>query len=128
MVDSSALVAIMRLEADAEELAKLIVAAGEASISAANLVETMLVLDGRTGDSNRDALTRLMAELGIEVAPIDQTIAWLAHDGFRRFGRGRHPASLNFGNCFAYALARYRDAPLLFTGEDFRRTDVRIAR
>lgn len=123
VVDSSALVAIVLGEPEAEEfLAK--VQRSFALLSAANLVEAALVVESRQGpDAARD-LGLLVDGAIDEVVPVDRDLGEAAVAGWRRFGRGRHPAGLNFGDCFSYALARLRSAPLLFKGNDFSQTDI----
>ncbi|WP_229116638.1 type II toxin-antitoxin system VapC family toxin [Parenemella sanctibonifatiensis] len=122
-VDSSALVAVVLGEPEAEQM----LAALEASAGifcAANLVEAAIVVESRQGlDAARDL--QLLIEGAIEeIVPVDADLADGAVRAWRRFGKGRHPAGLNFGDCFAYALAQQRGLPLLFKGDDFRRTDV----
>ena len=127
VVDSSALVAISLLEAEAVAFSALIRSSSEPCISAANVLETLMVLDGRTGADNRPELRSMIELLDLRIEPVTTRQVWLAHDAFRRFGRGFHPARLNYGDCFAYALARELEMPLLFKGGDFPLTDVRPA-
>ena len=127
-VDSSALIAVLLGEPEAELIeAELYASRTEAAISAANLLETMMVVDVRNPSSGVTELRTVMSVYGIVVAPVTQTLAEDAFRAFKRFGKGNHPAGLNFGDCFAYALARQLDAPLLFKGADFMQTDVRSA-
>jgi len=124
-VDSSALVAILRLEPDAKALLGALVAARGRVMSALNMLETSLVLAGREGDGSVFApLDEFMAEAGIVIVPFDTEQAGQARAAFLRYGKGRHPAALNFGDCAAYALARSRGLPLLYKGDDFTRTDI----
>ncbi|WKW51630.1 type II toxin-antitoxin system VapC family toxin [Rhodomicrobium lacus] len=124
-VDSSALVAILRLESDAKALLGALVAARGRVMSALNVLETSLVLAGREGDGSVFApLDAFIAEAGIVIVPFDAEQAGLARAAFLHYGKGRHPAALNFGDCAAYALARSRGVPLLYKGADFARTDV----
>lgn len=127
VVDTSVIVALFRLEKDAETLGTIIAAAEHPRISAASVVETLIVLDNRTGVDNSSRLRNMLYELGIEIEPVNVAQMWIAADAYRRFGKGNHAARLNFGDCFAYALAKSLDLPLLFKGEDFRRTDIRPA-
>jgi ribonuclease VapC len=127
VVDTSAIVAILLGEPDADRFARAIAAAPVRLLSAVNRVELSLVIEGRKGDAGRRALDAFLAEAAIVVADIGAEQATLAIEAFRRFGRSRHPAGLNIGDCFAYALARATDEPLLFKGQDFARTDVRAA-
>jgi ribonuclease VapC len=128
VVDSSALVAILRREAEADHFLQVIVAADGCLLSSVSLLETSMVLAGRTGDATSwaefDALT---ARATIEVVAQDAKLAEAARDAFLRYGRGRHPAGLNLGDCASYALAKVRDLPLLFKGNDFPKTDLMAA-
>jgi len=127
IVDTSALVSILDQEAEAERLARAIAAASERMLSAANLVETGIVMQVRRGDDADRDLDLLLAKLKIDIIPVSGKLANLARKAFQHYGRGRHPAKLNFGDCFAYALAKDSSAPLLFKGKDFSQTDIMIA-
>jgi ribonuclease VapC len=127
IVDTSALVSILDQEAEAERLARAIAAASERMLSAANLVETGIVMQVRRGDEADRDLDLLLAKLKIDIIPVSGKQANLARRAFQHYGRGRHPAKLNFGDCFAYALAKDSSAPLLFKGNDFSQTDIMIA-
>jgi len=127
VVDSSALVAIFLLEPDAPALTRTIATASRAHISAANLVETLIVLTSKTRRDVRGDVSDLLGRSEVEVSPVTAAQAWLAGEAFRRFGKGRHPAALNLGDCFAYALAKDMDLPLLFKGDDLAKTDIRPA-
>jgi len=127
IVDTSALVSILDQEAEAERLARAIAAASERMLSAANLVETGIVMQVRRGDEADRDLDLLLAKLKIDIIPVSGKQANLARRAFQHYGRGRHPAKLNFGDCFAYALAKDSSAPLLFKGKDFSQTDIMIA-
>ncbi|MGD9508960.1 MAG: type II toxin-antitoxin system VapC family toxin [Geminicoccaceae bacterium] len=124
VVDSSAIVAVFLDEPEAGAMTDLLRVADEARMSAANLAECHIVLDNRTGDDNGELLRAMLFEFGIAIEPVTAGDAWLAAHAYRRFGRGHHRAKLNYGDCFAYALARSLDAPLLFKGDDFRHTDI----
>jgi ribonuclease VapC len=126
-VDTSALVAIFLDEAEGELYSDLIRAADEPCVSTATVAETLIVLDNRTRDDNSELLRNMLFELGLVIEAVTLTDAWIAGDAYRRFGKGRHRARLNYGDCFAYALAKSLDLPLLFKGADFRHTDVRPA-
>jgi ribonuclease VapC len=93
-------------------------------LSAANLLEASMVIESRKGDAGGHELDLLLYRARIEVVAVDQDQAEIARLAWRRFGKGRHPAGLNYGDCFAYALAKSRRAPLLFTGTDFTQTDI----
>jgi ribonuclease VapC len=124
VVDSSAVVAILRQEPDAERFALALARAPDRWMSAVSLVEAALVIEGRFGERGGRELDALLARSRIEFVAFDDRQAMLARDAFRRFGRGRHPAGLNFGDCLAYALAKHLGEPLLFKGDDFARTDI----
>ncbi len=127
VLDTSAIVAILLGEPDADRFATAIAGASVRLLSAVNRVELSLVIEGRKGEAGRRALEAFLAEAGIVVADVGAEQSALAIEAFRRFGRGRHPAGLNIGDCFAYALARATDEPLLFKADDFARTDVTAA-
>jgi ribonuclease VapC len=124
VVDTSALVAILLEEPEAAAFARAIEAASVPLISAVSRVELSMVIEARKGDDGRAAVERLMREGAFEVAAVNARQADLAIEAFRRFGKGRHPAGLNIGDCFAYALARWLEEPLLFKGDDFTQTDI----
>ena len=121
VVDTSAVVAILLKEDDADYFAHAIAADSAPAMSAATLVELNAVLLRRRGPDALDIVGRFIAAAGIEMAAFSEAQAIIASEAYQRF------AALNFGDCFAYALARERDAPLLFKGDDFRKTDIRIA-
>jgi ribonuclease VapC len=127
IVDTSAIMALLLKEPEASAFGAALAEQPRAAISAATLVELCVVAEGRAGAAVWTEVEALLAGVGVEVAPFTAGQAALAREGWRRFGKGRHPAGLNFGDCFAYALARERGEPLLFKGEDFARTDVRRA-
>ena len=124
VIDTSAVVAVLFNEPDAEIFERAIADAESACISAATALECSLVIEGRHGPAGAGKLDLLLAEQGIEIVPFDEEQIAFARAAFRRFGRGRHPAGLNFGDCFAYALAKARALPLLFKGADFSQTDI----
>jgi ribonuclease VapC len=127
IVDSSALVAILLKEQEALRLTTAIVASPACRLPASCLLEaSMLILARRGEDAVRD-LDLYLARSKIEVAAFTESQAFLARDAFRRFGKGRHPAKLNFGDCMAYALAKETGEELLFKGTDFGQTDVAVA-
>ena len=127
VVDTSAIIAILMREEGWRDLIWTILGVPTACLSAATLVEAGIVVEGRSGPPGADRLDRLLEELGLEVVAVTAEQATLARLAFRRFGKGRHPAALNFGDCFAYALAKSRGEPLLFRGDDFARTDIEPA-
>jgi ribonuclease VapC len=124
ILDTSALVAVLRREPDKDRLIDRLLAAADVRISAGTLIETRIVAERDGGGQELLELTEL---LGVEVVAVDARQGELASEGFRRFGKGRHAAGLNFGDLFAYALARALDEPLLFKGDDFAQTDVKAA-
>ena len=124
IIDSSVVLAILRDEPERATFVAAINDAEERNLSAASLVECSVVLDSRYGAVSITALDHFIAEAGIDIIPVDANQARLARLGFRRFGRGRHPARLNFGDCFSYALSRALEQPLLFKGRGFVQTDV----
>lgn len=125
VVDTSAVVALLKNEPGWETLATRLHAAPSRVLSVASWVELSLVVAGRRGDEAAlELLDRFLQTAAIELRPVDEPQARLARAAFLRFGKGRHPAGLNFGDCFSYALARTLDAPLLFVGDDFSQTDV----
>lgn len=127
IVDSSAVIAILFDEPEAQTFASAIGNADTVVIGAPTLVETAIVAEGRAGVAMGIRLDRLLLELEAEIVPFTAEHAAIARDAWRRFGKGRHPAGLNLGDCFSYALARSRNEPLLFKGSDFPQTDVKAA-
>jgi ribonuclease VapC len=93
----------------------------------ANFLEASILIESRRGIAKRDLFDTFIDQSGIRLEPVTRAQALIARDAYRRFGRGNHPAGLNFGDCFAYALAKERNLPLLFKGDDFARTDLRPA-
>lgn len=124
VIDTSAIIAILLGEPEAPELARAIEDGSPRLLSAANLLETSMVIEARKGDAAGRELDLLVYRAGIDVVPVDQEQAEIARVAWRRYGKGRHPASLNFGDCFAYALAKTTGLPLLFKGDDFNQTDI----
>jgi ribonuclease VapC len=127
VVDTSALAAILFREAERPVFRSLIAASEPRLLSAASLVETSIVMEAKLGSRGAVLLDALLRGLGLEVVALDRDQAEIARSAFRSFGRGRHPAGLNFGDCFSYALAKATGEPLLFKGDDFTRTDVTAA-
>ncbi len=124
VIDTSAIVAILLREPEADRLVAAIDKADTRHISAATVVETSLVMMGRLGEPAEAYLGQFLRAIAALVVPVDEEQVALARDGGSRFGRGRHPAGLNYGDCFSYALAIARREPLLFVGSDFSQTDV----
>lgn len=124
VIDSSALLAIFLAEAERDQFLKAILNAHSKSISAATVLETAMVLESRKGEAAGKELDRFIEEADIQIVPVDITQLRLARSAFRAYGKGRHPAALNFGDLFAYALAKALNETLLAKGNDFPKTDV----
>lgn len=128
IVDTSALVAIALDEPERLEFQELIVDSTTARLSAANLVELFIVVDRHSNRSVSDRIDTLIGALALVIEPVTAEQARIAREAYRLFGRGNgHPARLNYGDCFAYALAKALGEPLLFKGDDFIHTDVAAA-
>ena len=127
IVDSSAILAVLCGEPDAERYETAIAQALDCRMSVANLLEVFIVVESRGGAAAGHECDAFLEEAGIESVPVTSEHAEVARRAWRRFGKGNHPAGLNFGDCFAYALARTAGEPLLFKGEDFTRTDIEAA-
>ena len=127
IVDTSAIVAILRREAGGAEFFERVVQADRPAMSAVTLVEAAMVIEGRGGRQAGAGLDNFLDDADVEIVAVTTDTARLAREAWRIWGKGNHPARLNLGDCFAYALARQRDQALLFKGEDFARTDVRRA-
>jgi ribonuclease VapC len=125
IVDTSALIAILFAEPDAELHARALASAHRCRISAANYVEAAIVVEAQTRDSGCREFDRFFQRSGIVIEPVTEEHAQLARHAYMQFGKGRHRAGLNFGDCFAYALAKASGEPLLYKGADFRKTDIR---
>ena len=127
VIDSSALIAILFEEPDASIYVSAILNNSLRLLSAASLVETSVVAMRLRAPDPVSVLDVLIENLEITIVPVDQEQANLARDAFRRFGKGRHAAGLNFGDCFSYALAKQKGEPLLFKRGDFSLTDIASA-
>ena len=127
IVDTSAVLAILFREPDAERFARAITSAPSRRMSAATLLETSIVLESRSGPASGYELDAFLEQAGIELEPVTPEQAQAARRAWRRFGKGNHPSGLNFGDCFAYALAETTREPLLFKGGDFELTDIEVA-
>jgi len=124
VVDTSVLVAMLIGEPEAQTFAHILRNAARKRISAASYAELRIVMLRRTGDNDPQLATDIIDQAGIDVMPVSREQADLAAEAYRTYGKGRHPAALNFGDCFAYALAKQLDAPLLYKGTDFAATDI----
>jgi ribonuclease VapC len=128
VLDTSVIIAILRDEPDARRLAQAVADAAVRRISAATYVETGAVIDGSRDPVASRRLDELLAAIDAVIEPVTKDQARSARAAYRDFGRGSgHPAALNYGDCFSYALAKELDEPLLFKGDDFGHTDVRCA-
>ena len=127
IVDSSAILAILLREPDANRYEDAIADGWPRRMSAAALLEATMVVEGRGGSTAGDELDALLERARIELVPVTPEQAQVARQAWRRFGKGNHPAALNFGDCFAYALASVTGEPLLYKGQDFALTDVEAA-
>jgi ribonuclease VapC len=124
VVDTSAIMAVLYREPEFSEFLSLMTDAESCLVSAVSYFETSMVLIGRGTPAAAKELDAFIERIAIEVVPFDYTLAKRASDAFICFGRGRHPARLNFGDCVSYALAQTRGLPLLYKGNDFARTDI----
>ena len=124
IVDSSALLAILFSEPDARRHATAIMAASPCRMSVANVLEASIAVERRSGAMAGHELDMLLEHAEVELVPVSVEHLEAARGAWRRFGKGNHPAALNFGDCFAYALAKATGEPLLFKGDDFARTDI----
>jgi ribonuclease VapC len=127
ILDTSALAAILFGEPEAARYTQLIHDTDHCLISAANFVELAIVIEGQIGPDAGRQCDIFFRRAGILVEPVTVEQAHLARQAFLDFGKGRHAAGLNFGDCFAYALAKVTGEPLLFKGQDFSKTDVKAA-
>ena len=127
IVDSSALLAVLNRESDADLFQDVILTAAPCRMSVANMLEASIVVEGRGGAEAGRELDAFLEHAEIEAAPVTAEHLEAARGAWRRFGKGRHPAALNFGDCFAYALAQATGEPLLYKGDDFARTDIPAA-
>jgi ribonuclease VapC len=125
VVDSSALLAVLRKEPEAAHFTQAILRDSVRLISAANLLEAGIVIDDQAGLSAGRHLDAFVERAGISIEPVTEQQVRIARQAYVDFGRGNHPAKLNFGDCFAYALAKATGEALLFKGDDFAQTDVR---
>src|SRR5574338_806603 len=124
IVDTSALLAVLFAEADAETYAQAVAGADHCRISAANYLEAAIVVEAQTRNHGGREFDAFFRRAGIAIEPVTEEHAHVARQAYAEFGKGRHPAGLNFGDCFAYALAKVTGEPLLYKGNDFARTDV----
>jgi ribonuclease VapC len=127
IIDTSAIIAILNDEPERRSFNEAIEKSDVCLLSTAGFVEASIVIENSRGYEGLRDFDLWMAAAGIELAPVDADQAQIARQAFRQFGKGRHPAALNFGDCFSYALATASGFPLLFKGEDFKKTDIQAA-
>jgi len=124
VIDTSALLAILQDEPERRAFNEAIGATEARSMSTATFVETSIVIESRYGPEGLKDLDSLIAKAAIGLVPVDADQAQIARTAFSQFGKGRHPAGLNYGDCFSYALAKSLGEPLLYKGSDFAQTDL----
>ncbi|HWJ46054.1 MAG TPA: type II toxin-antitoxin system VapC family toxin [Candidatus Udaeobacter sp.] len=124
--DTSALAAIFFGEPERQKFLQAIISASTRLISAATVLETGMVVESRLGDAAGRELDLFLIRANFQIVALDADQAELARSAWRQFGKGRHPAALNYGDCFSYALAKWTGEPLLAKGNDFRLTDVAV--
>ena len=125
IIDTSAIIAVLRNEPEAASCARAIANASDRRLSAVNFVESAVVIDASRDPIATRRFNDFIKEAGISIEPVTEIQAQIARDAYRDFGKGSgHPAKLNFGDCFAYALAKDFGEPLLFKGDDFAHTDI----
>jgi ribonuclease VapC len=128
VIATSAVVAILRHEPEADGLLRRLTGAGRRRMSAASLLEAAMVLEGKSGDRGGEQLDLFLARAKIEIVPFTEEHTRIARKAWRRYGKGQgHAARLNFGDCFSYALAKSLGEELLYKGSDFAHTDVKRA-
>jgi ribonuclease VapC len=128
IVDASALLAILFEEPDGERLENILIESpGGASISPVNFLEAAVRVDQMGSQAKSEKFDELLKTLSVEIAKVTPEQTHLAREAYQKFGKGNHPAKLNLGDCFAYALAKARREPLLFKGDDFRQIDIEAA-
>ena len=124
IIDTSAMLAIIFDEPDGPEFLRLVVEAPIRLMSSANALEAWIVVDRHENPDKAPALDELLETLGMDIEPVTIQQARIARRAYHLYGKGNHPAGLNFGDCFAYALAKTMSLPLLFKGNDFAQTDI----
>ncbi|MDQ5770747.1 type II toxin-antitoxin system VapC family toxin [Thiothrix subterranea] len=124
VIDTSAIIAILLGEPEAEALSKAILDDPKRLMSAFSLLECSIVIESRKGEAGGRELDLLLYRLQVEIVDMNEEQTQLARAGWRQFGKGRHRAALNIGDCCSYALAKYTGEPLLFKGDDFNHSDI----
>jgi ribonuclease VapC len=127
IVDTSVILAVIFEESDCDEFLRKLAKADSRQTSVVSYVEASMLMISRRGESAEHELDLMLHDAGIVIVPVSLDQAKLARAAFRQYGKGRHPAGLNFGDCFSYALAKSCAEPLLFKGSDFARTDIEMA-
>jgi ribonuclease VapC len=127
VIDTSALVAIFLAEPERKLLLDLLLQAETRMISAATVLETGIVLEARRGESAGREFDLFLVRANLQIVPVDSEQTEIARSAWRKYGKGRHPAALNFGDCFSYALAKFAEEPLLAKGTDFAATDIEVS-
>jgi len=127
VIDTSALLAIFLAEPERKSFLESILRTETRMISAATVLETGIMLEARRGESAGREFDLFVVRANLKIAPVDGEQIEIARSAWRRYGKGRHPAALNFGDCFAYALAKSAGEPLLAKGTDFAATDLELA-
>jgi ribonuclease VapC len=127
VIDTSAIVAILRNEPEAAVLERTLVASPIRLVAATSLLEARMVLVSRRGEHALAELDLWLAKIAADIIPVDADLVDLATQAWLTFGKGRHPAALNFADCLSYALAKRTGEPLLYKGEDYSQTDIRAA-
>jgi ribonuclease VapC len=124
IIDTSAIIAVLFNEDDAKSYADAIAQSDSRRMSAATFVETAIVIETQTKTTGSRQLDAFLRRADIAIEPVTEEHAHIARQAFSDFGKGRHPAGLNYGDCFSYALAKATGEPLLFKGKDFSKTDL----
>ena len=128
VIDTSALAAIFFAEPERQRFLNAITSAENRLLSAASVLETGIVLEGRQGEAAGREFDLFVVRANLQIVSVDAEQAELARSAWRRYGKGRHPAALNYGDCFSYALAKSSDEPLLAKGTDFALTDIAVCK
>ncbi len=126
VIDTSAFAAIFFAEPERKTFLDAVTATASRLVSAATVLETGIVLEGRQGEAAGREFDLFVVRAGLQIVPVDAEQADLARSAWRKYGKGRHPAALNFGDCFSYALAKFSGEPLLAKGTDFGLTDITV--
>ena len=124
VIDTSAIIAILTAESETKSLAHAIAIDPKRIMSSFGLLEAGIVIEARKGEGGGRELDLLLHRINVEIVPLTVELIQLAQEAWRRYGKGRHPAKLNIGDCCSYALAKYSGEPLLFKGNDFTQTDI----